>query len=252
VEIKPLARPDAALVVAAVVSASLLPFVPWLAVVSIAVLLVAGWVRRCAPVVLLGVIGLPVGVLAVLEVMAMPLWWGVALMAVVIRFTPWLRGSTGWWRAGRLGSGEIVLALAISAVTAVALVVWQRVMQPDLADLVELIPAVHPVLIVVVGLLFASINALVEEVLYRGVLLDALDRTIGVGTAALLLQAVVFGLHHFEGFPRGWVGVGLATIYGLAMGVVRRYSGGLLAPWVAHVLADIAVYAILAIIAFGG
>ena len=107
-------------------------------------------------------------------------------------------------------------------------------------------------LLVLVGFLFATINAVVEEVLYRGVLLDALDRAIGVGTAALVIQAVVFGLHHFEGFPRGWVGVGLATLYGLAMGVVRRTSGGLLAAWVAHVLADIVIYAIIAFIAFGG
>jgi hypothetical protein len=41
------------------------------------------------------------------------------------------------------------------------------------------------------------------------------------------------------------VGVGLATIYGLMMGVVRRRSGGLLAPWIAHVLTDVVIAGIV-------
>ena len=65
---KPLFASAGVHVVAVVLAASMLPFLPWLALASIAVLLVIGWVRRCAPVVQLGVIGLPVGTLAVLEV----------------------------------------------------------------------------------------------------------------------------------------------------------------------------------------
>lgn len=239
------ARPDVALVLAVVAVAAVLPFVPWLALAGFAVLLVAGWVRGCAPVVQLSIIGVPVALMGVAEVMAMPLWWGIALLAIVLWRVPWLRRSTGWWRAGRLGGGEMAFALAVSAVTAVALVAWQRLLQPDLTDLLALIPEVHPGWLVAVGLGFACVNALVEEVLYRGILMDALDRALGVPLWPLLVQAMVFGLHHYGGFPRGWAGVGLATLYGLAMGLIRRRSGGLLAPWVAHVLADLVVYGIL-------
>lgn len=60
------------------------------------------------------------------------------------------------------------------------------------------------------------VNAAVEEGAYRGVILHALDSSLGPGFAALLLQALAFGAIHIRGFPRGWVGVGLACIYGLS------------------------------------
>jgi membrane protease YdiL (CAAX protease family) len=51
----------------------------------------------------------------------------------------------------------------------------------------------------------------------------------------------VFGVGHLHGFPSGWIGVGLATIYGLMLGVVRLRTGGLLAAWIAHVAADFTI-----------
>jgi membrane protease YdiL (CAAX protease family) len=72
-----------------------------------------------------------------------------------------------------------------------------------------------------------------------------LEATIGLRIAGLVLQAVAFGALHVTGFPRGWVGVALATIYGLMMGAVRRRSGGMLAPWIAHVLTDVVIVGII-------
>lgn len=93
------------------------------------------------------------------------------------------------------------------------------------------------------------VNAAVEEGAYRGVLLHALDSSIGPGIWALLLQAVAFGTIHIGGFPRGWIGVGLACIYGLFMGVIRRRAGGMFAPWIAHVFTDIVIAGILLLLA---
>jgi hypothetical protein len=39
--------------------------------------------------------------------------------------------------------------------------------------------------------------------------------------------------------------VGLASIYGLMMGIVRRQARGMLGPWMAHVMADVTIGAIL-------
>jgi hypothetical protein len=36
------------------------------------------------------------------------------------------------------------------------------------------------------------------------------------------------------------------------LGLVRRCSGGLLAPWFAHVAADVAIFSVLAAIVFRG
>jgi membrane protease YdiL (CAAX protease family) len=81
------------------------------------------------------------------------------------------------------------------------------------------------------------------------VILHALDRSLGPGFAALLLQALAFGAIHIRGFPRGWIGVGLACIYGLLMGVIRRRAGGMFAPWIAHVFTDVVIAGIVLLLA---
>ena len=65
------------------------------------------------------------------------------------------------------------------------------------------------------------------------------------GRTAVLVQAAAFGLLHLSGFPGGAVGVGLAAVYGVMLGVLRRRAGGLLAPYVAHVAADLTVFVLL-------
>jgi membrane protease YdiL (CAAX protease family) len=76
-------------------------------------------------------------------------------------------------------------------------------------------------------------------------MLHALDTSLRPGSKALALQAVAFGTFHIEGFPRGWTGVALASVYGLLMGVIRRRAGGMLAACIAHVFTDIVIAGIL-------
>jgi len=101
---------------------------------------------------------------------------------------------------------------------------------------------------VLLAVVFSMINAAVEETIYRGVLLHALDAALGAGWAAVGVQAAPFGLMHLHGFPRGWIDVGLATIYGLMMGILRRRARGMLAPWVGHVAVDTSIVAILVLL----
>jgi membrane protease YdiL (CAAX protease family) len=63
---------------------------------------------------------------------------------------------------------------------------------------------------------------------------------------ANVLQAISFGIWHFHGIPSGWTGVGLAFVYGLAMGFMFEYGGGLLLPIVAHSVADYFIFAVIA------
>lgn len=55
-----------------------------------------------------------------------------------------------------------------------------------------------------------------------------------------------FGAAHWNGIPSGPLGVGLTFIYGILMGLLHEWNGGLLLPVVAHTIAD---YYILAVIA---
>jgi membrane protease YdiL (CAAX protease family) len=119
-----------------------------------------------------------------------------------------------------------------------------------IADIVEaFVPALPLGLLIAGGLIFSMLNAAVEEGAYRGVILHALDRSLGPGFAALLLQALAFGAIHIRGFPRGWLGIGLACIYGLLMGVIRRRAGGMFAPWIAHVFTDVVIAGIVVFLA---
>jgi membrane protease YdiL (CAAX protease family) len=89
------------------------------------------------------------------------------------------------------------------------------------------------------------VNALVEESLFRGVLFTTLKESSNSVRIALIGQALAFGAAHYYGFPRGWTGVALASVYGLMTGALRIRSGGLLAPWVTHVVTDVTIIGIL-------
>ncbi len=205
------------------------------------------------PALHLGVaVTLLVGMLAI-----PPVWptWPLPLLAALgvyagVRRTGRLPEWTAFER-GCFDRRSVALMLLFIGASALALVGWWWLLQPDLSDASDRIPPVSPVLLVLAGLGFAAANALGEELMWRGLVARAMESSGVRIDLALLLQALSFGLVHIHGFPRGWIGVLLAAIYGLMMGVLRRTSGGLLVPWVAHVCADLVIFGVLAMLAFG-
>jgi membrane protease YdiL (CAAX protease family) len=124
-------------------------------------------------------------------------------------------------------------------------VLWQRRLQPDLTDFQQQIPSVPAWVVPLAGLVFAVVNAAMEEAAWRWILWDLLDHAIERAWIVVLLQAGSFGLFHMHGFPRGWIGVGRATVYGLFLGTIRHRAGGLGPPIVAHLFADLTILVIL-------
>ncbi len=167
-----------------------------------------------------------------------------------MRAVPWLRGTATWARWGSFDATVRFLSIAAWLLAASALLTWYLLLHPNIADIVEtFVPAVPLGLLIGGGLIFSMVNAAVEEGAYRGVILHALDTSLGPGFAALLLQAFAFEAIHIRGFPRGWIGVGLAAIYGLLMGVIRRRALGMFAPWIAHVFTDVVIAGIVLFLA---
>jgi membrane protease YdiL (CAAX protease family) len=154
---------------------------------------------------------------------------------------------------GALGvcSREVcVLCVVVVLSAASALLSWYLLLRPTVADLVEtFVPELPMGLLIAGGLVFAMVNAAVEEGAYRGVLLHALETSLGPGLVALVLQAVAFGALHINGFPRGWIGVGQACLYGLFMGMIRKRAGGMFAPWLAHVCTDVVIVGMVVVLA---
>ena len=231
---------------------TIVPLLPILAIpagVAIVVLTVLAWRRRDQPGASLGLFSTAAVVLASAGVGPQQVLFPIAFTAyfMVVWRVPWLRRASSWMRRGALDGVIVGLAAAIVAVAAVALLAWYAIVKPDLADIVRTYVPAQPVALLAPGaVLFAMLNAAIEEAAYRGILLSALDATLGPGAVAVLLQAVAFGaLHLYGGFPRGMVGVFLAFVYGLMLGALRRKAGGLLAPWLAHVLTDVVIFSIV-------
>lgn len=153
---------------------------------------------------------------------------------------PVYAGAQPWLRPGRWVPALPWLVLLTIVVAGAALLAWGLVVRPDVGPFLGPLQG-SPVPIAIGGvLIFAMVNAALEEAVFRGVAQTDLVTLIGP-VAGLLVQAVCFGMMHVNGFPAGPVGVMMATTYGLVLGVVRRESDGMLAPYLTHVAANLTI-----------
>lgn len=160
---------------------------------------------------------------------------------------PKLRSTICYPHLGRFSRDVVLLALCTVIVSGIALSAWYRAIGPDVTIQLALFPTMPVWVFPIAGLGFSLGNAAMEEFAYRGIILQALDSAAGPGLLSLLVQAWLFGaLHYREGFPNGAWGLGMTAVYGIMLGVLRRRSQGMLAPWAVHVFADCVIFTILA------
>ena len=185
-------------------------------------------------------------------------WWPLphvitlASYGLLVRALPWLRSSAGWFRRGRIGRRDIALIAGFSVASAIALIIWRFTTRADLSQFRALVPDA-PLGAILAGMVgVALLNAALEETMWRGVIMHALSSALPSRWAVWLVQAACFGIWHYRGFPSGWVGVGLATVFAAMMGVLRTSSRGMLAPFIAHALADLTIFAMVAHLALAG
>lgn len=168
----------------------------------------------------------------------------LAVYGVIVCAVPSLRGSAEWLKAGTIDRTVLTFTLLLALAAPAALLCFQRVFQPSLPNFREQLPTIfwsHPLLGILV---FSATNALLEEVVFRGVLQDALVSALGV-VGGVVVQGVIFGLSHAAGYPPGAGGVALAAIYGILLGVLKIRSRGLAAPILAHFFADATIFAMV-------
>lgn len=192
-------------------------------------------------------LALATAALAALMAMRIRVIWPGELLAVVGGLLVAYRLKVPWFRRGVMNGAIVAWSCAVVAISAGALLAWWAIFHPDLTDLAfpPWLRSLHPAVVALLLLGWASLNAVAEEFFFRGAMQHALVDAIG--PAGVLVQAMAFGVAHLHGVPRGAIGVVLATIYGLMMGALRVRARGMLAPWAAHVVADVVVVAILAV-----
>lgn len=153
------------------------------------------------------------------------------------------------WQWGTATAKLWLAGFAIAVLASIALVSWATLLQPDLEAFRAMVPRGNILVLVAAALGFAVLNATMEELIWRGSIQSWLVGHTGIWLA-ILIQALSFGALHWAGFPSGWSGVALATIYGVMLGWLRHATGGLATPIVAHILADVTIF--LLVLGSGG
>lgn len=97
------------------------------------------------------------------------------------------------------------------------------------------------------ALLFAAMNGVYEEVVFRAAPLSQLLNVVG-RRHALLITVAYFGLGHFFGsVPDGVMGVALASFFAYIMGKAMLETRGIVWPFICHFAADAAVFIFIAV-----
>jgi membrane protease YdiL (CAAX protease family) len=168
------------------------------------------------------------------------LYWYAVLL------TPALRGSVGWTRVGKFDNTVWTLVVITIVVPIIALMLWVHFLSPNLGRYSNMVPNYPLGLIALYAVANAAFNAMLEETIWRGVMLEALDSAFGPGVCALLIQSVSFAAAHYRaGFPNGIVGSAMVFVFGMMLGVIRRRSRGIVGCWLAHTAVDAAIFTMI-------
>jgi uncharacterized protein len=172
-----------------------------------------------------------------------PLVGALCAYAVAVVAYPSLREEGDWLHTGAWGRGAARLTALVGLVLPLAGVpLWRALEGPELGPGATLLATIPWWALPMVVLTVALTTALVEELTFRGLLLDAAWSAFGQRTA-LVLQAAVFGLVHAGSVLGGPWGILLSGLYGYALGLLRVRTRGLIAPFLAHLLADLTLFA---------
>ncbi len=98
---------------------------------------------------------------------------------------------------------------------------------------------ISPTVLVVRFLMILFVTGLPEELLFRGLVQNGLQQTLGSPRAALALASVLFGLAHLNNGPvPDWRYALLASLAGIFYGRAYQRTRGLMAPAAVHALVD--------------
>lgn len=230
-----------------VAAAALLVAVPirpgnlWWVVPGFAVVLAVAARTGAATAVRVGIVGLS---MAALFHAGLPPAVGAVLVCVLLVVAypvfarlPALARERTWLVAGRFTPAVWGLLGLMVVGSAAALVTWALLADPPRPPFFDAFDGASPVVLVLAVIGFSLVNSVWEEAFFRGIVQSELTATWGTA-AAVIAQAVAFGIAHLNGFPSGWVGVLMSGGWGLLLGVLRVISRGMAAPYVAHVAAD--------------
>lgn len=150
-----------------------------------------------------------------------------------------------WLKMGEWTKTIVVTVIGTIILTVMVLIFWASTADylgigQALVKQIDHLP--KWVVLVILIPLSALMNALVEEVVYRGVVQTALMDSFHTLLVAIPIQSIVFSLLHYKcGFPNGIMGCGLAFLFGVMTGYLRFHTKGIMASYVVHIFADLTI-----------
>jgi membrane protease YdiL (CAAX protease family) len=171
--------------------------------------------------------------------------WPFTLLMPLLIYGPI---SVAWRRCGfagpllggrRFTRRQLAAALGVGAFSVLGLAGWLLVARPSLQMQAQLLPPNVLQIFPLVILGFALLNSILEEAIFRGVVMGSLLHALPTPAIVVMTQAVVFACAHVVGgIPNGASGFVLALLYGVLLGVLRIRFDTMLAAWLAHFVTD--------------
>ena len=167
--------------------------------------------------------------------------WTLLIITLVIAYPFYKKELLTFFTLGKINNPKIWLSIiSVSIVSSVSLVLWGIWSDylGSVADNIASFRSYNTLLILALVLVFAASNAVIEEVIFRGIILTELSKILN-NSLAILFQAFLFASFHVAGgFPNGKIGYIMVLIYGLFLGYMRYRTKGLLASIITHIFAD--------------
>jgi membrane protease YdiL (CAAX protease family) len=189
--------------------------------------------------------------LALVKTGVLPLPWPLYLLfplvvyAGIVLAIPLLRATAPRLSIGRAIAPAVAFAIALCMATSGVLIAFHVLARPDVSGFAIRLPLNGPVALFLVGAVFSVVNAVLEELIFRGILWEVVAAEWNP-RVALVVTALLFGVFHLYGYPPGIIGVVFATLYGVALGLLRWRTGGLGLTIACHVGADATIFSLLA------
>jgi membrane protease YdiL (CAAX protease family) len=149
----------------------------------------------------------------------------------------------------------LLAATQLAALTLAGIAIFQATVDPDVTELAWGIPVSEFALVtrsagvpddpfwgvIRAGICFSLFNPILEELIFRGVLYDAISAEWSA-SLAIGVTSGLFGLVHMHGYPPGPIGAALAGLFGLGLGLMRWWTGGLGLAIGCHIVADAIIF----------
>ncbi len=143
--------------------------------------------------------------------------------------------------AGKWSKAALLLALGLAALT-----LWIYFWQPPLLGNNPTPKSWPPDVIVMMAIGYAIFSAVMEETIFRSVLL-AHARECCRWETAVAAQATIFAMMHYrQGFPMNAAGAALALLWGLGAGWLVKKAGSIYPAYLMHFVVVLVLFLALA------